>query len=821
VKIGIIAPSPVPLVLGGAERLWAGLLRAFNETTSHDAELIKLPTREHTLVDLMASYQAFASLDLGHFDLVITTKYPAWMVRHDNHVLYVMHPLRGLYDTYHLTGLPTTVQSEEPAIRRLVTFLDRTDETTGPEEIFLRWTETREQLGDHHPDFAFPGPLAHMLVHRLDDIARSPRRIRRYLAISRTVASRPGYFPPGVPIQFVHPPSELENLPCGGQRYLFTASRLDGPKRLDLLIGAMRHVRGSTPLLIAGDGPLRQSLAELASADPRVQFLGYVSGNRLAQLYADALAVPFVPVDEDFGLIALEAMMAAKPVMTCRDSGGPAELVVHGVNGLIVDPTPAAVGEALQRFVSDPVWSRDLGSRAYDIAREVTWAKVVDHLTGAQPEPRAPRWMRHLTSTGRVTTGASRRPRLVVPSTFPVHPRRGGGQVRCYCLYGAMTPWFDVQIVSLGSPDDAAADYKLGDAARETVVPKGHEHQSAEVTLTARVGTPTTDVAASLFIDRSPNYLDALKEASRRADAVLLAHPFLVPAVDAVAPHLPVFYDAHNAEFALKDTIYRPDAIGDDLRQVVATVEGAATRRALLTFCCSAEDSSLLTHHYTLPPKNVVVIPNGVDLDGTNYVDSTRRALAREGWLRRLQAEWAADSRFNQVTRVALFIGSWHAPNLDAAEVIFSLAAKIPDLLFVLAGNHGEAYRWRRLPLNVLVLGEVGDTTKTSLLGLADVALNPMLRGSGTNLKIVEYAAAGAPVISTPLGARGTAFEPGVHVTVAAVGGFPEAIRHLLDDPDMSAAMADRARRIVEANYDWRILGRRMAKEISRKLNHL
>ncbi|MGH2578944.1 MAG: glycosyltransferase family 4 protein, partial [Actinomycetota bacterium] len=86
-NIAIVAPSPVPHAIGGAERLWAGLLREINETSSHDAELIKLPNREGTLPDLVASYENFSRLDLSHFDMVISTKYPAWMVRHPHHIV--------------------------------------------------------------------------------------------------------------------------------------------------------------------------------------------------------------------------------------------------------------------------------------------------------------------------------------------------------------------------------------------------------------------------------------------------------------------------------------------------------------------------------------------------------------------------------------------------------------------------------------------------------------------------------------------------------------------------------------------------------------
>ena len=95
-KIALIAPSGVPFAVGGAEKLWWGLLHHTNQLSGHQMELIKLPSAERYFAELMASYQRFSELDLSHFDRVISTKYPAWMVAHPDPVSYT-----------HLT-LPTT-----------------------------------------------------------------------------------------------------------------------------------------------------------------------------------------------------------------------------------------------------------------------------------------------------------------------------------------------------------------------------------------------------------------------------------------------------------------------------------------------------------------------------------------------------------------------------------------------------------------------------------------------------------------------------------------------------------------------------------------
>ena len=61
----------------------------------------------------------------------------------------------------------------------------------------------------------------------------------------------------------------------------------------------------------------------------------------------------FVPKDEDFGYITVEAMLSHKPVIVCKDSGEPALLVKHGESGFVVDPDPAELAHAMSALIAD------------------------------------------------------------------------------------------------------------------------------------------------------------------------------------------------------------------------------------------------------------------------------------------------------------------------------------------------------------------------------------------------------------------------------------------------------------------------------------
>ena len=379
-SIAVVAPAPVPPAIGGAERLWWGLTEFVNRSTEHQAELVKLPTPERDLWEIVAGYERFSELDVSGYDIVISGKYPAWMLDHPDHRVYLLHRLRGLYDTYHLTGLPADVTSRDPDVRNLLQVLDvHEGERAALPEIFARLAALEDRRSGLAPELlALPGPFVRRIVHFFDRIALSPGAVRQFATLSETVARRPGYFPAGADVRVAHPMTHLEGLGSTGSRHLLAVSRLDAPKRLDLVVEAMRRSRVDLPLLIAGTGPERDRLEQLAGDDPRIRLLGYVNDDELVRLYNDARAVIFTPAEEDFGYIALEAMLAGKPVITTHDAGGPTELVEDRVNGRIVDPDPGALAAAIDDLGSSRRRARKLGREARRRAEQLSWKAVVD-----------------------------------------------------------------------------------------------------------------------------------------------------------------------------------------------------------------------------------------------------------------------------------------------------------------------------------------------------------------------------------------------------------------------------------------------------------
>ncbi len=809
-KIAVVAPSPVPFTRGGAERALWGIQQAINDLTHHEAEMIKIPVDESTLPAVIASYQLFADLNLDHFDRIITTKYPAWMVDHPHKTILMMHVLRGVYDTYQYHHQPMVVPNPSDHVFAMLHLMRTNPGNRGAlPEFFERWTNALAALGPDHPDFVFPGPFARLAIRWLDGIGMAPGAVQQYLSQSKTVARREGYFPSTITPRIVNLPGHLPPAPHNDEygSYLFTASRLDGPKRLDLLIDAMQYVPGDIELRIAGTGALRPQLEAQAAADPRIRFLGFTRNDLLPELYANALAVPFIPADEDLGLITLEAFSQSTAVVTCTDSGGPTEFIKDGATGLVAEPNAASIGAKLASLVADPDLAHRLGAAGKERGERITWDEVVEALLGDErftPEELA---ARAADGPGEAAIGLRSRRRVVVLTTFPINDPGHGGQLRARNLYGALAAVRPVEVVALVDFGNQPAVQTVAPNLTQVVVPRSMAHHVKGEELSTEANVPVTDVVAGSHIELTPAYLDAVREAADGASALILAEPYLLPAVEQLELDIPVIYDAYNVEAQLKAGVFPDSPVGAELLAQVVDVERRAVRRSARTTTCSDADAVALAAGAGVGPDHFAVIPNGTTIPAT-VISPEDRAERSARWRHRY---WTAGSIGAEPEHLAVFFGSWHPPNLDAVELLIEVAAELPSTLILSVGHHGQAFGGRILPPNLVFPGRVALRTKDLLLDAADVALNPMRLGSGTNLKLLEYLAVGTPVVSTPFGARGIDVVDGEHLRFAEPDRFAAVVAEVLADPAAAHQRAEAARALVSSRYSWDGLGGRLA----------
>jgi glycosyltransferase involved in cell wall biosynthesis len=391
---------------------------------------------------------------------------------------------------------------------------------------------------------------------------------------------------------------------------------------------------------------------------------------------------------------------------------------------------------------------------------------------------------------------------LVVAVTYPIDPPLGGGQVRAYNLYRGLAREFDVELVTLGAAGSTQRRVPLARGVWEHRVPKSRRHAELELALEREAGTVVTDIAMAELYVHTPAYLTALSTAVDDAHAVVACHPYTFPALREVTS-LPLWYEAQDVEAALKQHVLGSGTVARRLLADAERVEGECCRDADLIWACSAEDRQELIDRYDPPEERVLVVPNGAALDEVSYVAPSVR--------RQHQRRLRMDRGF-----LVTFIASWHEPNVAGGRRLLDLATEAPDVDFLILGSVGTALAAYPVPGNVALTGTVGLGFKQTVLSVADVALNPVTTGSGTNLKMLEYFGAGIPVISTAFGARGLGVRPREHYLPAETRELATVLRaYRASDPEQSDGLVQAARTFVETRMSWEVIADELLLEIA------
>ena len=338
----VVCEAQVPFVHGGAEIHVRELVRELRQR-GYLAELVSVPFKWYPKEEILPHAAAWRLLDLSEsngrpIDRVIASKFPTYFVRHPHKVAWLIHQYRAAYE---LCG---TVYSD----------FSHTDLDVGLRDSIIRLDT--QMLGECRSIFA--------------NARNTASRLQKFNGLH----AEPLY----------HPPRLAPRLRAGQySNYVLSVGRIESVKRVELIVRAMKYVDPAVRLVIAGEGTQRENVeraAEEADVLDRTSFLGTVRDDNLVKLYADALAVVYPPFDEDFGYVTLEAFLARKPVITCRDSGGPNEFVVDGENGYITEPTPEALAAAINAASSDKARVARMGDAGFTRAAAITWDGVIEKL---------------------------------------------------------------------------------------------------------------------------------------------------------------------------------------------------------------------------------------------------------------------------------------------------------------------------------------------------------------------------------------------------------------------------------------------------------
>jgi glycosyltransferase involved in cell wall biosynthesis len=346
-----ILNTHVPFCSGGAEIL-AEDLQVNLERLGHRVDTIRVPFKWYPQESLVDSMLSCRLLDIDSFndvnvDLVIALKFPAWLIPHDNKIFWVLHQHRSAYEL---------------------------------------WDSGYSELRSM-PD----GATVRELIQHADQQAMSDARA--IFTISETVTTRLQDHN-GIDSSVIYPPPRrMDSLHCRDYGdFLLCPSRVTAMKRQDLLIEALAKTRCPVRIRFAGRPDnddylsLLQSKARTLGVDERIEWLGHVSDEELRSLYADCLAVAFVPFLEDYGYVTPESMLSSKAVISCRDAGGAIEFIDNGSSGLVCEPSAESLAVAMDQVWDDRAATARMGENARQavVEQRLDWDAALERMLAGQ-----------------------------------------------------------------------------------------------------------------------------------------------------------------------------------------------------------------------------------------------------------------------------------------------------------------------------------------------------------------------------------------------------------------------------------------------------
>lgn len=261
-------------------------------TRIHINKIVSFIAKLHKNAIKLFAYFYWESLDLSEYDLVISSSHSfsskaVKTNKETRHICYCYTPPRYLYD----------IPSEHSLTKKDSVFT----------HYLFSWIRQLDLDASRHPD---------MYLAISDEVRR---RIYRYYKRDSMVI----YPPVDVPKSYIAHPN--------GSYYVYIG-RLTKTKGVHLAVSACTSLRRR--LLVVGDGPEFSALHQLAGAT--ITFKRTCGDREKKEIMRHARALLFPALNEDFGIVPVEAMGNGIPVIA-HNSGGPKETIIHNKTGILFD----------------------------------------------------------------------------------------------------------------------------------------------------------------------------------------------------------------------------------------------------------------------------------------------------------------------------------------------------------------------------------------------------------------------------------------------------------------------------------------------------
>ncbi|UVI28375.1 glycosyltransferase family 4 protein [Paenibacillus spongiae] len=382
--------------------------------------------------------------------------------------------------------------------------------------------------------------------------------------------------------------------------------------------------------------------------------------------------------------------------------------------------------------------------------------------------------------------------KILVLNLFPtVFPPTSGGTLRYYHVYHELSRYYDTTLLSQ-TQRQRGEMITYSPNFREYRVNRDPLHKEIKQKLFNGKSIYEHELIVNMMLSQHPtSYKKQFDLLYMTSDLIIHESPYLLGYDRYLGlDNKPRIYNSHNHEYVLANQIWK-DGTSRIYLQTVYYLEKKLIECADLVFATSEIERASFSVMYDAAPNKVKLAPNGIHPKDIIINKKTSHANPR-----------------------ALFIGANYPPNIEAVEcIIHHLADKCPTIQFMIAGSCCKPFKNIKKS-NVHLLGKVTHKQKIKLFTDADLAINPMFKGAGVNLKTLEFLSSGIPLFSTSFGIRGLNLIDKKHYVNAEKKDFAKKLNKYSQDRKRLKAISSAGQKYINAHYTWPKIAKSMKTEI-------
>ena len=290
------------------------------------------------------------------------------------------------------------------------------------------------------------------------------------------------------------------------------------------------------------------------------------------------------------------------------------------------------------------------------------------------------------------------------------------------------------------------------------------------------------------FVTKFQKFPKKLAEEISKSDFIQLETPYLIKWIRKYFGNKKIILDQYDVEYDLeKDNLKDSNFIlRKFILHCIKNIEREGLKYSDVILAVSKSDKERFIDLYKIKANKIKIVPNGSDI---SFFSKSKCKDLNQKMRKKIIGK-----------KVVVFVGSQHKPNKEAVKIIKDEIApyfeKDMTIMFLVVGSVSD----KKNEKNICYTGKIKDIRP--FLKISDIALNPIISGGGTNIKMLEIMSMGIPTITTQKGVRGLNLKNNQEAIICSLSDFPKKIEFLINDNELRKELTKNSLVFIK-KYSW------------------